>query len=211
MSVRQVFGVEGFELAGNMPPLREFATSAGFAGVAALVAACIVALSVLFAVWRASKRHRAQVEQQERHHQELREDQQRAAGIQDCRSLLRWVVETAGIEPATSEGATLGLGPALAIELLRGLRHDAEQLGDETLAKAAKVHLQQFALVLAQQGGSLAQYAGAPDPARDGKPSTPAGPVERPTPDTAEPAQLPAAGDAPTGVGKSTGGRRRRQ
>ncbi|MCA2249781.1 hypothetical protein JF729_18550 [Mycobacterium intracellulare] len=211
MSVRQVFGVEGFELAGNMPPMRELATPAGFAGVAVLIAALIVALSVMFAVWRASKRHRARIEQRERHHQELREDQRRAAGVQECRSLLRWVVETAGIEPATSEGASLGLGPELAVELLRGLRHDAEQLGDETLAKAAEVHLQQFALVLAQQGGSLAQYAAGSDALGDGKASAPVSPVERPTPDSAATVRPPGASDAPASASRSTGGRRRRQ
>ena len=63
--------------------------------------------------------------------------------------------EDRGVEPAASEGATLGLGPELAMATLRGLLRDAERLGDETLADAVTVYQNQFALVLAQQGGPL--------------------------------------------------------
>jgi hypothetical protein len=72
-----------------------------------------------------------------------------------------WVVDTAGLEPA-GETATLGLGPELALEILRGLLRDAEQLSDATLAGAVMVHLNQFSLVLAQQAGPLAELTAAP-------------------------------------------------
>ena len=72
-------------------------------------------------------------------------------------------MKTAGVEPAASEGATLGLGPELAMATLRGLLRDAERLEDETLADAVTVYQNQFALVLAQQGGPLSELAaGAP-------------------------------------------------
>jgi hypothetical protein len=63
-----------------------------------------------------------------------------------------WNWYTAGIEPAATHGATLGLGPELALELLRGLLRDAEELGDDTLAKGITVYQSRLALVLAQQG-----------------------------------------------------------
>ena len=96
-----------------------------------------------------------ELEQQERQNRERREDEQHAAAVTRCWQRLVWVVETAGIEPAASERATLGLGPELALELLRGLLRDAEELGDDTLAKAVSVYLGQFSLVLAQQGSLL--------------------------------------------------------
>ncbi|WP_186242904.1 hypothetical protein [Mycobacterium simulans] len=145
----------------SLPPAREFLTSAGFGGAAALAAAVMLALVAMFAARRASKRNQMQLEQQERHHQEIREDEQRAAAVQRCWQRLVWVVETAGMEPAASENATLGLGPELALELLQGLLRDAEQLGDETLAKSVTVYLNQLSLVLAQQAGSLADLAAA--------------------------------------------------
>jgi hypothetical protein len=140
-----------------LPPARDFLTSAGFGGAAALAAAIIVALVVVFAMRRASQRHRMELEQQERRHRERRDDEQHAAAVTRCWQRLVWVVETAGIEPAAAEGATLGLGPELAFELLRGLLRDAEQLGDDTLAKAVSVYLGQFSLVLAQQGSLLSE------------------------------------------------------
>ncbi|MCV7195482.1 hypothetical protein [Mycobacterium angelicum] len=153
---------EGLWLSSDeLPSARDFLTSAGFGGAAALAAVLILALIAMFAARRATKRHRALIEQQERHHQELREDEQRAAAIARCWQRLVWVVETAGMEPASSESATLGLGPELALELLRGLLRDAEQLGDETLAASVMVYLNQFSLVLAQQAGSLAGLTAA--------------------------------------------------
>lgn len=149
---------EGFFLPGRtlaLSPEGDFLTSAGFGGAAALAAAMILAIVALFAMRRASRRHRMEFEQQERQHQERREDEQHVAAAARCWQRLVWVVETAGIEPAASHGATLGLGPELALELLRGLLRDAEQLGDDTLARAVSVYLGQFSLVLAQQGSLL--------------------------------------------------------
>ena len=86
----------------------------------------------------------------------------------------QWVVDTAGIEPAANEGATLGLGPAVTLELLSGLLRDAERLGDETLAKAVAVYQEQLLLVLAQQAGPVSEIAKATtrssDGTRDNKP-----------------------------------------
>jgi hypothetical protein len=140
----------------ELPTARDFLTSAGFGGAAALVAAVIVVLVAIFAVRKASQRHQLRLEQQERHHQEIREDEQRAAAVNRCWQRLVWVVETAGLEPAASENATLGLGPELALELLGGLLRDAELLGDDTLAKSVAVYLNQLSLVLLQQAGPLA-------------------------------------------------------
>lgn len=148
-----------------MPPARDFLLSAGFGGAAALIAALVIALVAALVARGAANRHRADLEQQERHHREIREDKQRAAAIARCWQRLVWVVETAGLEPA-SETATLGLGPELALEILRGLLSDAQQLGDEAVANAVMVHLNQFSLVLAQQAGSLAEL-GAPSAAAE--------------------------------------------
>ena len=135
-------------------PLRDFIVSPGFAGAAAVVAALIVLCAVLYAVRRAGKRLNQEIEQRDRHHQEVREAEQRALDSQQCWETLKWLVKTAGVEPAASEGATLGLGPELAMATLRGLLRDAERLKDETLADAVTVYQSQFALVLAQQGGA---------------------------------------------------------
>ncbi|ORX21144.1 hypothetical protein AWC32_02045 [Mycobacterium xenopi] len=151
-----------------LPPAREFLTSAGFGGAAALVAAIVVAVVALLAARGVAKRHRAELEQQQRHHTEIRDDERHAAALTRCWQRLVWVVETAGIEPA-SEGATLGMGPELALEILRGLLRDAEQLGDDTLTAAVTVHLNQFSLVLAQQSGPLAELAAARPSATDGQ------------------------------------------
>ena len=128
----------------------------------------IVLCAVLYAVRRAGKRFTEELEQRERHHQETRDAEQRALAAQQCWETLKWLVNTAGVEPAASEGATLGLGPELAMATLRGLLRDAERLGDEILAEAATVHLNQFALVLAQQGGPLSELAAAGAPSATG-------------------------------------------
>jgi hypothetical protein len=140
-------------------PLRDFIVSPGFAGAAAVVAALIVLCAVLYAGRRAGKRLKEELEQRERHHQETRDAEQHALAVAQCWETLKWLVKTAGVEPAASEGATLGLGPELAVTTLRGLLRDAERLEDETLADAVTVHLNQFALVLAQQGGPLTELA----------------------------------------------------
>lgn len=150
-------------------PLREFIVSPGFAGAAAVIAALVVLCAVIYAARRAGKRLDQQLEQRERHHQEAHDAEQRALASQQCWETLEWLVETAGVEPAASEGATLGLGPELAMATLRGLLRDAERLEDETLADAVTVYQSQFALVLAQQGGPLSQLAASAPSAMDGR------------------------------------------
>jgi hypothetical protein len=161
----RVVGAGAFQAPGQVsafPPAQDFLTSAGFGGVGAILAALIVAAVVIFAVRLGSRQYRMQLDDQERRHQELREDELRAAALARCWQRLVWVVETAGIEAAVSEGATLGLGPELALQLLRGLLRDAERLADDTLAKAVSVYLGQFSLVLAQQGSLLSEFDAGP-------------------------------------------------
>jgi hypothetical protein len=108
------------------------------------------------------------------------------------------------VEPAASEGATLGLGPELAMTTLRGLLRDAERLGDETLADAVTVHLNQFALVMAQQGGPLSELAGGVRPAASAKVPAPASqPAATEKPVTA-PDDKPAKQQATDETPKST-------
>lgn len=149
--------------------MREFLVSPGFAGVAAVVAALIVLFAVLYASRRAGKRLDRELEQREDHHLEARDAEQRAQASAQSWQTLKWLVETAGPEPAASENATLGLGPELAMTTLRGLLRDAERLGDETLADAVTVYQSQFALVLAQQGGPLAELAASGKPAPEAR------------------------------------------
>lgn len=144
-----------------LPAAQDFVTSEGFGGVAALGAAIVVAVVAMVAMRRAAMRHRMELEQQERHHQEIREEAQHSAAVARCWQRLVWVVETAGLEPTASETATLGLGPELALELLRGLLGEAERLADDALATAVSVYLSQFSLVLAQQGSSLFELGAA--------------------------------------------------
>ena len=198
---------EGFPLPRQMaalPPARDFLTSAGFGGAAALAAAIIAALAAVFAMRRASQRHRMELEQQERQHRERREDEQHAAAATRCWQRLVWVVETAGIEPAAAEGATLGLGPELALELLRGLLRDAEQLGDDTLAKAVSVYLGQFSLVLAQQGSLLSEPV-------DASSATDAEPDEQPATEEPQPAPPPVADELSATTRRIVAERRRRR
>ncbi len=201
---------EGFFLPRRMlalPPEGDFLTSAGFGGAAALAAAILVALVALFAMQRASRRHRMELEQQERQNRERREDEQHAAAVTRCWQRLVWVVETAGIEPAASHGATLGLGPELALELLRGLLRDADQLGDDTLARAVSVYLGQFSLVLAQQGSLLDE---PPDDASSS--ATGARPDERAMTEGPRAAPRPLVDELSETTRRITaGGRRRRQ
>ena len=184
--------------------LREFLVSPGFAGAAAVAAAVIALCAVLYVSRRVGKRFKQELEQRERHHQEEREAERHAAAVERCWERLKWLVETAGIEPATSEGATLGLGPELAVAILRGLLRDAEQLGDDTLANAVMVYQNQFGLVLAQQGGPLSELAAAASASTDGRhagqpaSSTAEKPDEQPTTaadETPKPAAHAAAGE----------------
>ncbi|GAB4685181.1 hypothetical protein MOKP106_32710 [Mycobacterium avium subsp. hominissuis] len=199
--------VDSVVLAGHglpaLPPAREFVTSAGFGGAAALVAALLLAAVIAFALRRASKRDRLQREQQEHHFQQVRDAERHSGAVERCWQRLVWVVETAGIEPASSQAATLGLGPELALELLRGLLRDAENLGDDTLAGAVTVYLNQFSLVIAQQSGPLSTFA---VPA-----VTTAADEEQPAPDSQTPS--PAATDETRDGAKkvAVSGRRRRR
>jgi hypothetical protein len=172
-------------------PARDFLVSPGFAGVVALLAAIITAGAVLYASRRARLRFEQRREQEERRQEQARDDAAKALAWERW----QWVVDTAGIEPAASEGASLGLGPAVTLELLGGLLHEAERLGDETLAKAVAVYQEQLLLVLAQQAGPVSDIAktSTPDGKRDHKP------VEKPS---AAPPSEPAT--------ESRGGRRRR-
>jgi hypothetical protein len=196
-------------------PLREFVVSPGFAGAAAVIAALIVLCAVLYSVRRAGKRLNDELEQRERHHQEIRDGEQHATATQQCWDTLKWLVKTAGVEPAASEGATLGLGPELAMTTLRGLLRDAERLGDETLADAVTVHLNQFALVMAQQGGPLSELAGGARPSAGGKASGPASQAastDKPvtTPDD-KAAELQATDESPKPTAELTADGRRQQ
>ncbi len=195
-------------------PLRDFIVSPGFAGAAAVVAALIVLCAVLYAARRAGKRLNQELEQRERHLQEERDAQQHALASQQCWETLKWLVKTAGIEPAASEGATLGLGPELAMATLRGLLRDAERLKDETLADAVTVYQNQFALVLAQQGGPLSELAaGAPSAtgARNAQPQATS--TKQPTKATEDkPDKQPARDETPTSTTElASGGRRHQQ
>jgi hypothetical protein len=149
-------------------PARDFLVSPGFAGVVALLAAIIIASVVLYAVRRAGKRSQELLDQRERDLAEARADAEHDVAVARCWERFQWVVDKAGIEPAVSEGATLGLGPAVTLEVLRGLLRDAEELGDDTLARAVAVYQEQLLLVLAQQAGPLAQVAEIPQAKESG-------------------------------------------
>jgi hypothetical protein len=141
----------------QLPTLRDFLVSPGFAAALVLVAAIIVFCAVLYASGRAGRRLDRQLEQQDAHHQQARSDRQRRQAINRCWDRVVWLVETAAAEPLArdADDASLGLGPELALELLEGLHRDAKELGDETLARAITVYLAQYGLVLGQQGGPL--------------------------------------------------------
>ncbi|WP_319448694.1 MULTISPECIES: hypothetical protein [unclassified Mycobacterium] len=190
-------------------PVRDFIVSPGFAGVAALLAAIIASCAVLYSVRRAGKRSLQQLEQRERDLEQTRDDAEHALAVARCWERWQWVVETAGIEPAVSEGATLGLGPAVTLELLHGLISDAEHLGDDTLARAVAVYQEQLLLVLAQQAGPVSKVAAAktarlPVSKLDNKPVA----STHRKPDTAPPA---TAGETSSATVKEGGGGRRRR
>ncbi|MGH3641533.1 MAG: hypothetical protein ACRDUX_21180 [Mycobacterium sp.] len=189
--------------------MRDFIVSPGFAGLVALLAAIIASGAVLYGIRRAGKRAQQQLEQRERDLEQSRGDAANALAVARCWERWQWVVETAGIEPAVSEGATLGLGPAVTLELLGGLLRDAEQLGDGTLAKAVAVYQEQLLLVLAQQGGPVSELGVAkttrlPVAKLDDKPAS----STHRKPDTATPT---TAGETPSATVKEGGGGRRRR
>jgi len=188
-------------------PARDFLVSPGFAGLLALLAAVIAAAAVLYASRRARQRSEQQHDHDERRQAQARDDQQDALAWERW----QWVVDNAGIEPAASEGATLGLGPAVTVELLAGLLRDAERLGDETLAKAVAVYQEQLVLVLAQQAGPVSEIAGtttrrSADQNRDNTPASAHRKAETP----AAHAETPSAEPLSDKVTESSGGRRRR-
>jgi hypothetical protein len=151
------------------PNLRDFLMSPGFVGAGVLIAAIVVFCAVWYAAGRATRRLDQQLERQDLHHENVRADRRHAELIDRCWERFVWLVETAGKEPAAQDvgEAGLGLGPELALELLRGLHRDANELGDETLARAVTVYLAEYALVLGRQGGLLPKIAaGSDDPVR---------------------------------------------
>lgn len=191
-------------------PARDFVVSPGFAGLAALLAAVIAASAVLYASRRARQRFEQQRDQEDRRQLQARDDAQNALAWERW----QWVVDNAGIEPAASEGATLGLGPAVTLELLGGLLRDAERFGDETLAKAVAVYQEQLLLVLAQQAGPVSEIAGAttrrpPDGNRDNAPASAHRKPDTPTSSTPA-AEIPSVETLSATVTESSGGRRRR-
>jgi hypothetical protein len=196
-------------------PARDFIVSPGFAGVVALLAVIIAACVVLFAVRRAGKRGQLLLEQREHDLAEARDDAAHAQAVARCWERWQWVVDKAGIEPAVSEGATLGLGPAVTLELLRGLLRDAETLGDDTLARAVAVYQEQLLLVLAQQAGPVSDVAGPPTvklpaakPGKQPAPTPRRKPDNEPPPPTTD--EAPAVTETASVAAPQTGGRRRR-
>lgn len=187
--------------------MRDFVVSPGFAGVTALLAAIVAAGAVLYASRRARQRFEQRRDEEERRHDRARDDADRALAWERW----QWVVDTAGIEPAVSEGATLGLGPAVTLELLGGLLRDADRLGDETLARAVAVYQEQLVLVLAQQAGPVSGVAGAtrarPGKRRADATQTDQDPVDSEPASEAETSSIPMPS---AGVRESSGGRRRR-
>jgi hypothetical protein len=164
-----------------------------------LAAAIIVAVVALVSTRASRQQHVIALEQQEHHHNALREDQQHAAALARCWRRLEWVVDTAGIEPASSQGVTLGLGPELATEILQGLIREADELGDQALGNAAIVHLSQLSLVLAHQSGSLLHpttgpTAKTPEPE---KPTSSADSADKPKPEQPVPTPATTADGAP--------------
>lgn len=145
----------------DLPSARDFIVSPGFAGALAVVAAVIVLGAVLYGSRRAGKRALAERDLRDRQHEQRCEEERRAMAITRCWDRWWQVQQTAAMEPAASEGASLGLGPEVTLELLRGLIRDAEQLGDDALAKVVAVYQEQFLLVLAQQSGPLSSLAGS--------------------------------------------------
>lgn len=168
--------------------MRDFVVSPGFAGLMALLAAIVAAGAVLHSSRRARQRFELRRDEDDRRQDRARDDADKALAWERW----QWVVDTAGIEPAASEGATLGLGPAVTLELLDGLLRDADRLGDETLARVVAVYQEQLVLVLAQQAGPVSGVAAAAAPTPTSEPETTALPTH------SEP------------VGESAGGRRRR-
>lgn len=147
------------------PPFwRDFLTSAGFGGTMALLAAAVAAAAAIYAACRTAESHKAALDQQDRHHCELRDDGRRSAAITRCWDRLVWLVNTASAQPATADASSahLRVGPELAQQLLEVLEGDADELQDRALAKAVNLYVVQFGLVLTQQIGTPAQPTDEP-------------------------------------------------
>ncbi|GAT07726.1 hypothetical protein H7I77_09755 [Mycolicibacterium novocastrense] len=197
-------------VADTIPSLRDWVHSAGFGGTAAVLAALIVLLGLLATSRRSDKRRQSEMDQRDRHHQETHEAQQRAAAINRCWDRLTWIVQTADMELAATDpaSANMGLGPELAEELLRGLKRDAEELGDETLANATAVYLTQLGLVLTQQIDRFAEVAAAQAPPADDRPAAARSPSSSGDENNSTPT-TPAADDKPAKATDGEGRRRR--
>lgn len=188
-------------------PARDFVVSPGFAGLAALAAALIAACAVLYASRRGRQRFEQQRDRDEHRQEQARDDVEKALAWKRW----QWVVDTAGIEPAASEGATLGLGPAVTLELLGGLLRDAERLGDETLAKVVAVYQEQLLLVLAQQAGPVSDIGTTTRPPEQTRDHKPVSAHRKPNTPAPEPADEKLSAERPSAaVVESSGGRRRR-
>jgi hypothetical protein len=172
----------------------------------ALLAAVIAACAVLYASRRARQRFEQQRDRDASLHEQARRDAESALAWERW----QWVVDTAGIEPAASEGATLGLGPAVTLELLSGLLRDAERLGDESLAKAVAVYQEQLLLVLAQQAGPVSEIAGASTRPADVTLDNKRPSAHRPSTTSMPDAETPSAATLSGKVTEGSGGRRRR-
>lgn len=207
----------------GLPPARDFLMSPGFVGAAVMIAAVIVVCAVVYESRRAGKRHLADRDQRERHHEERRADEQHALAVARCWDRWWQVLQTAALEPAASEGATLGLGPEVTLQVLRGLLRDAEQLADDTLVKAITIYQEQLLLVLAQQSGPLSRLAtetavngdasASPSrgtPASIDSPRPRAEPGRRATP-PATTSQASESDESSTAATEQTSGRRRRR
>jgi hypothetical protein len=181
----------------KLPAPEDYVVSPGFAGLLIVLAAIVLFCAVLYSGRRSAARLNARLEQQDRQHQERREDRDRMAVIDRCWQRLAWLVETAGTEPAAqyADEAILGLGPELALELLQGIHRDATDAGDETLSRAAAVYLTQYGLVLGNQAAALpelpARRTPAPAAAKAAAGQEAKVPVRKP----------PAAGDKPGAAG----------
>ncbi|MBS9535602.1 hypothetical protein KIH27_18610 [Mycobacterium sp. M1] len=138
-------------------PSSEYLASPGFAGVLVLVAAVLACIVWVITARIAGHRAVAEGDDRQRRHDAHHADVVRAAAIERCWLRFAWLVETAGVEPtaADTDTATLGVGPELALEMLQGLRDDAESLEDKTLSGAIAIYLTQYALVMGQQAGRL--------------------------------------------------------
>jgi hypothetical protein len=153
----------------QLPSLKDFLLSPGFAGGLVALAAVTALIAALIAIRRGTQRHNKQLAQQDRHHQEIHAATERREAIERCWERLTWLVKTASTEPSAihAEEQILGLGPELTLAILEGLRDDALDLNDTTLAQAVAVYLAQYSLALGQRIGPLPEVLAAPNGTQD--------------------------------------------